>query len=78
MLETKNYAITAGTPEESGENEFSKKEKKQGLKPEHSFALTKIDEKFVYLVDPVSNKKIKLSKEEFKNDFQTFTALKLQ
>ncbi len=77
MLNSKNCVITTGTPEESEENEFSSKNKRQGLMPEHSYAVTKIDEKFVWLIEPTSNKKIKISREKFKQHFQTFTALNL-
>lgn len=74
-LETKKTAVTVGTPPEDVDFEFSKKEEKAGFMESHSYAVKEITDKNVTVINPNTQKEIKMTREKFLASFLTYASV---
>ena len=77
-LLTGNHAMVVNTVESSVDTEFSKEDKALGLENSHAYSLKDIDDDFVYVTNPSTQKTIKLSREKFLESFITFADFELK
>lgn len=73
-METNEMAITVATPPKDVRTEFNEKENKMGLLNSHAYAIKKITNNSVVLVEPGKDKEIKISRETFLKNFILYFA----
>lgn len=73
-LQTTPTVITAGTPGENVDTEFSQEDKEKGLANSHSYTITQITSDSVHILEPVHDRKIVLSRKEFMEKFVSYNA----
>lgn len=76
-LDDGHCAITAGTHPPSPDTEFSTKDQKAGFVNLHSYAVEKITDTHVYVINPTNQKTMKMTREKFLNSFLTYCTVDL-
>ena len=76
-METKSLVLTAGTPPRELHTEFSEKDNKMGLANSHAYCVKQITPDSVYLIEPTTDKEIKISRELFIEKFDSYFVVEL-
>ena len=76
-METGDMLINAGTPPRDVDTEFSENDNKMGLANSHAYCIKQITSDSVYLIEPTTDKEIKISRELFLEKFASYFAVDL-
>ena len=76
-METTDMAIIAATPYSSVDTEFSEKDIKQGFMNSHAYSVVAITDDSVELIEPNTDKKIVVSRNQFIEKIDTYAAADL-
>lgn len=76
-METTDMAIIAATPYSSVDTEFSEKDIKQGFMNSHAYSVVAITDDSVELIEPNTDKKIVILRQQFLEKFDTYAAADL-